>query len=258
MPNARTAKSAREKAAEMRVEAERAAARKRAVIAGIAVLAVVLLAVGATILVRSLQKQKNDREAAATAPPANLFASGSPVGGGLLVGSTTAKVTVDIYEDFMCPVCHEFETADGPVLQKFRDAGTVKVVYHPVAILDRASAGTRYSTRAANAMAAVMNSSPDAATAYHGLLFENQPAEGGPGLPDETLLALAEKAGANRSAIQADVTNLRYEGWVTSTTDKFTKAFPPGGTPTVTINGEKVKDLAPASLTAALDAASKK
>lgn len=258
MGNARNAKSAREKAAQMRAEAERAAARKRAIVAGIAVVAVILLAVGLTVLVRSLQAQQKAREAAAVAPPANVHNGVSTVGGGLLVGKPDAKVTVDIYEDFICPVCKQFEEADGPILKKYADAGQIKIVYHPVSILDRASSGTKYSTRAANALAAVLNTSPSSAVTFHNLLFENQPPENGPGLPDDTLLSLAEKAGANRAAIQDDVAKLRYEGWITSTTDKFTKAFPPGGTPTVAIDGKQHKDLAPDKLTAAIEAAIKK
>jgi protein-disulfide isomerase len=258
MANARNAKSAREKAAQMRAEAERVAARKRAIVAGLAVVVVILLAVGLTVLFRSLQAQQKAREAAAVAPPANVHNGVSTVGGGLLVGTPDAKVTVDIYEDFICPICKEFEEADGPILKKYADAGQIKIVYHPVAILDRASVGTRYSTRAANAVAAVLNSSPSAAITFHSLLFENQPPENGPGLPDDTLLALAEKAGANRAAIQDDIAKLRYEGWITSTTEKFTKDFPPGGTPTIAIDGKPHKDLAPDKLTAAIEAAIKK
>lgn len=258
MANARNAKSAREKAAQMRAEAERAAARRRVIVGGIAVLAAIALLVGLTVVFRSLQSQQKAHEAALVAPPANLYDGASAVGGGLLLGDENAKVTVDVYEDFLCPVCKQFETTDGPILAKYVDAGQVKVVYHTVSILDRASAGTRYSTRAANVMASIINSSPDKALAFHSLLFENQPEEGGPGLPDDMMLALAKEAGVDPSAIQADVTDLRYEGWITSVTDKFTKVYPPGGTPTITIDGEQVKDLDPAKLTQAIEAALKK
>jgi protein-disulfide isomerase len=254
MSNARNAKSAREKAAAMRAEAEAAAARRRAVIAGVAVLAVVLLAWGVYWLYAKAQADA----AAKAAPPANLYQGVSTVGGGLLVGNASAKVTVDVYEDFLCPICKDFEAASGPVFKKYTDAGTIAVVHHPVAILDHASAGTRYSTRAANAWAAVMNSSPAAGPAFAAALFANQPPENGPGLPDSTLLDLATKAGANRAAIEPDVTKLRFEGWVTARTDAFTKAFPPGGTPTVAINGTWLKEPSPENLTAAIDAQLKK
>jgi protein-disulfide isomerase len=256
MTNARASRSTREKAAEMRAEAERTAARRKAVITGVAVLAVILLAVGTTVLVRSLQRREREREAASVAPPANLHTGVSAVGGGLLVGKGSAKVTVDVYEDFICPACRQFEDASGATLKKYADAGQIALVFHPVSILDRASS-TRYSTRAANAMAAVINSSPAAAKTYHDILFANQPPEGGPGLPDSTLLELAEKAGANRAAIEPLVTSLRFEGWVSGQTEKFSKAFPPGSTPTVAVNGRQQKDPSPAALASAIEAALK-
>jgi len=258
MANARNAKSAREKAAEMRADTERTATRNRTIVAGLAVILVIVLAAFGTWGFRTLSDQKKASDAAKVAPPANVYTGVSKVGGGLLVGKGGAKVTVDIYEDFMCPICKEFEVADGPILRKYATDGKINLVYHPVAILDRASAGTRYSTRSANLMAAVLNSSPGSALALHDFLFENQPQEGGQGLPDEALLALAEKIGVKQDLIAANVKSLRFEGWVTTTTDKFTKVFPPGGTPTVAIDGQVFKDLEPAKLTAALDAAVKK
>ena len=259
MSNARSAKSAREKAAEMRAGVERAAARKRVIVAGIAVFVVILLAVGATVFVRSLQDRQRDREAAAAAPPANLYSGVSKVGGGgLLVGKETAKITVDIYEDFLCPICKQVEVADGPVLQKYSDAGQIKVVYHPVAILDRASSGTRYSTRAANAMAVVLNTNPEVTQAFHNALFANQPEEGSRGLADNVLIEFAKQAGVTQPSLEKDITGLRFEKWVTSTTEQFSKEFAPAGTPTIVINGQKIKDISPTGVTTAIEAELKK
>jgi protein-disulfide isomerase len=255
MANARSAKSAREKAAEMQAEAERRAARRRVLVAGIAVVVAVVVAVAATVLVRSLQKQQADKAAEAVAPPANLYNGVSTVGGGVLYGKDTAKVTVDVYEDFMCPVCRKFEIDNGPLLQKYIDDGKIKIVYHIVAILDRASMGTQYSTRAANALASVVNNTPTAALKFHVLLLENQPEEGTSGLPDSTLIDLAQKAGANRSAVEADVKSLHYKGWVSKITENFSKTFPPAGTPTIAVNGTKISDLSGASLVSAIDTA---
>jgi protein-disulfide isomerase len=258
MANARNAKSAREKAAELRADAERAAARKRTVIVGFAVLAVLLIAGGAFVGIKTLSQQQADKKAAAVAPPANLYNGISKVGGGQLTGNASAKVTVDVYSDFMCPICKTFEDTNGPILKKYADEGKIALVHHPVAILDRASQGTQYSTRAANAWAAVVNTTPSATDAFAAALFANQPEEGSSGLPDSTLLDLAEKAGANRAAIEPDVTSLRFGGWVSTRTEQFTKTFAPGGTPTVAINGTWLKDLSPEKLTAAIDEALKK
>ena len=59
---------------------------------------------------------------------------------------------MDTYVDFMCPVCNQFEQAYGEAIQGLVDDGTITLNIHPISILDRASQGTEYSTRAANAM----------------------------------------------------------------------------------------------------------
>ncbi|MEK8227810.1 hypothetical protein NKG05_19460 [Oerskovia sp. M15] len=71
----------------------------------------------------------------------------------------------------MCPICGQFEAANGAGLAALRDAGTARVVFHPIAILDRYSQGTRYSTRAAASAALVADRAPDSFQAFHaGLL----------------------------------------------------------------------------------------
>src|SRR5262245_22777156 len=49
---------------------------------------------------------------------------------GLVVGSGPA--TVDIYLDFLCPVCKRFEGEAGTTVNQLVADGKIKVVYHPV------------------------------------------------------------------------------------------------------------------------------
>ena len=79
-------------------------------------------------------------------------------------------------------------------------------------LLDGASLGSKYSTRAGNLLACVVEEQPDVAFALHTRLrsLEVQPKEGTTGLSDEQLLEEAEAAGAKltpelRSCVQ-DVT----------------------------------------------------
>ena len=95
------------------------------------------------------------------------------------------------------------------------------------------------------------------AVAFHDALFANQPEENSAGLPDATLVDLAVTAGADRAAVEADITGNRYKGWVTTGTDAFVKAFPPGGTPTAAVNGKQIENPGPTQLTAAIEAALK-
>ena len=69
--------------------------------------------------------------------------------GAVTIGSGKDKVAV--FLDFQCPICKDFETQYGGTLQKLANEGKVTLEYHPIAILDRFSQGTNYSSRAAAA-----------------------------------------------------------------------------------------------------------
>ena len=143
------------------------------------------------------------------------------------------------YEDFLCPVCGEFEAESGSWLADQAAAGQIELEYRPIAILDQSSS-TDYSTRAANAAACVADQAgPEAFQAMHDELFAQQPAEGGPGLPDDTLVELAVQAGADKDAVSSCVDDGTFEDWVAQVTDR---ASDDGvtGTPTVQVDGAQV------------------
>jgi protein-disulfide isomerase len=250
MVNARQAKSAREKAAEMRAEAARREARGRAIAIVSAVVAAIVIAVGAGIIIQIAKHNQDAKTQAATAPPANL------TNDGFVVGKADAKVTIQIWEDFQCPACQNFESLNATQLAKWAADGTAKVEYHPVAILDRYST-TSYSTRALNAAAAVIDSKPSVFVAFHALLYQNQPAENSAGLTDAQLVDYAVQAGADKTAVESAVTSQKFKSWTVTATDQFSKkGFT--GTPTVVVNGKQLgDDHSAAKLKAAVDAAAK-
>jgi protein-disulfide isomerase len=235
MTNARAAKNAREKAAQLRAEAARREARRRNSLITAGVVAVMAVLVGVTALVQTLNHDQKARAAAASAPPTHLVESG------FLYGKTTAKIKVEIYEDFMCPMCGDLEKGNAKTLRKMADAGTVKLIYRPVAILDRYSSGTSYSTRALNAAATVNSVAPKSFEKFHDLLFANQPEENSSGLSDATLVQYAVQAGAKKADVESAITSQKYKGWVTTVTEKFSKDGY-SGTPTVVVNGKQLKD----------------
>ncbi|GGN18630.1 protein-disulfide isomerase [Actinoplanes campanulatus] len=153
--------------------------------------------------------------------------------GGLAVGN--GPVDVDIYLDYMCPYCGKFEAANHADIQRLIDDGTATVNLHPLAFLDKASQGTEYSTRAANAVATVADKDPGHVLNFNTALFENQPEENSEGLDDAKIAEVAASVGVPQSVTDtfADRT---FVPWVTQSNDA---AFENGitGTPTVKING---------------------
>lgn len=163
--------------------------------------------------------------------------------------SSATVLDIRIYADYMCPICNSFERANGDQIQKLVNDGLATVEIHPVAILDRASKGTKYSTRSTNAAACVANFAPDRFFQYNALLFENQPQEGTRGLNDETLIDLTKEAGviSEFKDVSQCINDLTFKTWVSAATERFvgkplpnvaTQPEPPLGTPTIYVNGQ--------------------
>jgi protein-disulfide isomerase len=223
----------------------RAERRRRSVLGGLLGAVVVLVVLVVVVVVQTHRTST----AAAGPAPANTVD-----GTEIVVGSATAPVTVDLYEDFQCPNCKAFEAESGQTLAQLVAAGTVQAHYHGMAFLDT-SANGQYSTRALNAAGAVVAAAgPTAFQAFHDLLFANQPAETGSGLTDAQLVQYAGQAGASGSAVEQAIQNLTYGDWVKKATDQASKDGVTG-TPTVLVGGKKLADLTAAGLTAAVTAA---
>ncbi|MFR9805469.1 DsbA family protein [Pseudonocardia sp. RS010] len=175
-----------------------------------------------------------------------------PAGGsetGITVGQAAAPATIDLYVDFQCPACKQYEEQVGPTIDRLVDAGEAKVVYHPVAFLNRFSS-TEYSTRSSSAAACAADAG--VFPQYAKTLFANQPPENSAGLPDEQLVALGQQVGAGEDfarCVQGDT----YEGWTASVTEAASRAGV-NATPTVQVDGAEIERTTDA-LVAAVQAA---
>jgi protein-disulfide isomerase len=210
-----------------------AAAGKRtnwfAIWISVVVVAVLVVAAVAVVWIN------NSASSAGPAPESDIVNAET---GAISVGE--GEDVVATYIDFMCPICNQFEQIYGPTLQDLVDDGSITLEYHPVAILDRYSQGTEFSTRAANALYCVAESAPDAVTPFVASMYENQPAEGTAGLTDEQIIGIAVDAGAEDVA--ACITDRTYDRFVAAMTGDMPADENGGrGTPTVTVNGERIE-----------------
>ena len=182
--------------------------------------------------------------------PAEVVVPPHATAAGVPIGDPAAKATIDIYLDFQCPACKQFEDVSGQTVDQLVAAGQAKVVYHPVAILDRTSPD-RYSTRssAASGCAAADTVFPQFLT----LLYANQPEEGSPGLTPDKLVELGQQAGAGPGFAEC-VNSERHVGWTSALTEQASKDGL-AGTPTVKVDGQKVDNPVPGALRAAVAAA---
>ncbi|MFB7800833.1 DsbA family protein [Isoptericola sp. NPDC056134] len=255
MTKAQRRDAARAEALALREKEQQRDRRNR--IITLSVLAVALVALGVVVWMILQQGAKNNVEdvplAEVTMPSTAQENGGIPVGADNAAGTENADAPViDVYLDYMCPVCGQFEQTNAGDIDEMVAAGDATVVYHPVSILDRLSAGTDYSTRAASAAAYVADKAPEAFPAFHAALFTNQPAENTEGLSDEQLASYAEEAGAPAdvaTAIEDGTARQTFGQYVHSATQEATSdealqnpqsgSF---GTPTVLVDGEVFGD----------------
>jgi protein-disulfide isomerase len=238
--------------ARQKKQAQRDKRNRILVFGGLGVAIAALVAVAAFILVNEGAK-KNVEDiplAEVTDVPSTATEGGGiPVGADLVAGTENEGApVVDEYLDYMCPVCGQFEQINGADVETMLTSGDATVVFHPVSILDRASNGEEYSTRAASAAYWVADRAPEAFFDFNEALFANQPAEGTEGLDDEAIADLAEGAGApaDVAAGIADGTARETFGqYVYSLTNEATanealvNADGGFGTPTIVVDGER-------------------
>jgi protein-disulfide isomerase len=216
---------------------------------GIGVLAVLVV-----VIVALLARDTSSTDAAPQPTEGVVAPGGLTPEGSIAIGD--GPVTVTVYFDYLCPACGAFEEANGEALDRMLQDGDVTVELRPMAVLDRLSAGTAYSTRTANALATVVDADPGRAWAFHRALYADQPAEGGPGLTDEQVADLARSAGVP-DGVSAQFPEGRFEAWVAQRTEQ---AFTDGveGTPTILVDGRLFEGdpYRPGSLAEAVEQAS--
>jgi protein-disulfide isomerase len=225
----------------MQRQQARERARRRAwIAAGVAAVLLVVAGIGGWY---AYQSQRPDPKAAAAPPPAGADAAGVRFG--------TAPVTVDVYLDFICPHCRDFEERASETLAGLIRDGKATVVYHPLAFLDSASS-TKYSTRSAAASGCAADAGKF--VEYAGALYAQQPAEGSAGLSETQLINLGAAAGIDSPAFGECVRADRHVAWVDGVTEEAVKRGI-RGTPAVLVNGKQV-DADPKTITDAVAAAS--
>ena len=165
--------------------------------------------------------------------PRRLPAGATTDGDGIILAA--GPVTLDIYIDFLCPFCRQFEVTSGPTLDTILSSGAGSLVYHPLGFLDRLST-TQYSSRAASASGCAADGGRF--KEYKDALFAGQPPEGGPGLTDEQLVELGAELGLD-GGFAGCVSAGAHLDWVAYVTARATERSV-AGTPTVIIEGVKV------------------
>ncbi|WP_043498369.1 DsbA family protein [Georgenia sp. SUBG003] len=241
--------AARERARELRAEQERRARRSRRLIVTAVVAFIVLVAVAVAAII-SLGSRSLLDDVAAT--PAHTTEEGAvTLGSGLVAGATNAGApVVDVYFDYTCSYCGEFEKINGEDLNEAAEAGDVTLALHPVSILDRSGDFSAFSGRAAQAAVTVADGAPEAFLDFHEAMYAlwddavaSGAVEGGDGTGEPTdadIATAALEAGVPQAVVDRFAEGA-YTEWVEANTAQFGRdGFT--GTPTVLVDGEPFQE----------------
>jgi len=229
--------------------------------AGVIILAVVIILVvtlnsggGAAPLV---PRHGNSDQSGIT-PNADTAVGGAPI--------------LEIFSDFQCPVCGQFENGLGDTIQKVIKDGSAKVVNRTMTFLDtdstikskNAAAGNANSSNRAAVAAACADTIPgDFYYPFVQAIFANQPATEGDGYSDtvlrDTIPSTVGITGADLTAFQQCYDQRQTQKFVDSVNSQA-RAAGVNSTPTIRLNGTDItRDLdatKPSTLTDALAAVS--
>lgn len=176
--------AARERIKQERLREKKRAKRNRVLMVVGAAAVVVLLVVGVGYLVMTRGGPAPEREELYAALPEQTVQQDGSV---VMAGEDTSAPVVEVYADFQCPACQQFEQGEsGAALLEMAGEGEAIVHYRPVSIFAQRQAPlSTNSLRAAAAARAAANHGKFAQ--YSDVLFNNQPAEGDSGFAPEDL-----------------------------------------------------------------------
>ena len=215
---------------------------------GAAVLVVVLIGVFIGVLVPN---QARTATTSSATPPNATSAKDGIV---LSPGKAKAGVpVVELFFDYQCPNCKQFEGAYGPTLKSLAEAGDIELHYRTMMFLDN-NLNNDASLRAG--IAAACSDFAGKYSDFHDQIFANQPATEGGGYADDVLRdaipATVGISGADLTSFQSCYDKQTTKAWVSGSNEAASK----GGvnsTPTVRVNGkvlplQTIGGVAPAGL----------
>jgi protein-disulfide isomerase len=144
----------------------------------------------------------------------------------------TGVPVVDIYEDFQCPICQQFEGLNGKYINSLVTDKKATVKFHTLSFIGPES------VRAANAGACANDEGKF--VDMHLSLYANQASSENSGaLTNDRLIEIAKASGISSSKFSDCVKSGKYLGWVGKVADAASKSGV-SSTPTVFVNGKEI------------------
>jgi protein-disulfide isomerase len=155
---------------------------------------------------------------------------------GNTLGDANAPVTMEVYADFQCPVCGQFDrTTLKQIEDKYVNAGKVKIIFNHFAFIGAQENGDKSeSIRAAEASECA--NAQGKFWEYADTLFNNQAGENQGAFSDANLEKFAQQVGLDMTKYKTCMQDNTYLSKVQTSTQNGS-ARGVNATPTVFING---------------------
>jgi protein-disulfide isomerase len=145
----------------------------------------------------------------------------------------TGVPKIDIWEDFQCPVCRNFEAINAKQVKEWIDAKKVTAVFHPLSFIGAESAYM------ANAAACAADEGKF--LQYHEALYVNMASAENSGKWNPiSLVELGKELGISGERFTGCVSDGKYQDWVNNVAADGSKKNV-NSTPTVFINGKEIE-----------------
>lgn len=216
----------------------RAKRLQRIILVAAIVLGLVVIGVVGTIVVSQLNKGGT---AAGTnsSVPVNATSDAS----GIVVNPGTFKdgvPKVEVFLDYQCPVCKQFETQFGTTLDDMATKGEIQLIYRTMTFLDN---NLRNDSSLKAGIAAACADNAGAYSAYHNAIFAGQPTNEGTGYTTQQLrvdfAGTAGITGDKLTGFQQCYDSRTTQSFVEGTNEKAA-ADGVNSTPTIMVNGTKL------------------
>jgi protein-disulfide isomerase len=208
----------------------------------------VVIAVGviiaAAVVGIALQSQRTAKPKPVVTPAHELGPSGSEVR-----GDPNAKVLVEVFGDFQCPACKDWDLATSATITNLVSSGRVRFAYYPLSFIGPES------ERAA--AASICAADEGAYWKYSELLWQRQSEKENSGyLSIDRLIGFGRDLQIATPAFEKCVRDQTYLPWIGKIADEGVKRKVQG-TPTIFVNGKVLEQHTLEGLLTAVDLASK-
>jgi protein-disulfide isomerase len=250
-------KAARERSARERLAAERkrqaARAKQRRLLAIVlgSVVAVAVIVVGTVLIVDRQGKNGEAKPHTGAVAPLSRQQDGSIV----MANAGVTKPVLEIFEDFQCPICKQFEGTSGDTIVKMAAEGKVKVVYRPFHLFGQMEDPVKINSLR-SAEAALCVPAPQWLS-YHDALYKFQPREGDKGFSPDDLVKWGKDVGVTDPNFEKCVRDEQKKPQVDAMT-KYAQQRGVDSTPTVFLDGKQLQGgqiMNPGALRATIDGA---